>query len=161
VFKSWGYSGSHTLERLEKSSDVLRIGSSEWTLLWRSREITVDHSAADLGEKMGGTWRPTHLLSLAHPLIQDLVDGGFSHCPRNGLTGTVEFSMVDRGATIVLKVLEKLAQPIVQLLKTVLEFWRLCDDSTSQHQHLPHPILCFFEVCVPEAPPQLVQTSDQ
>jgi hypothetical protein len=24
VFKSWGYSGSHTLERLEKSSDVLR-----------------------------------------------------------------------------------------------------------------------------------------
>jgi hypothetical protein len=32
-------------------------------------EITVDHSAADLGKKMSATWRPAHLLSLAHPMV--------------------------------------------------------------------------------------------
>src|ERR1035438_4759115 len=51
---------------------------------------------------MRATRRPAHLLSLAHPVVQDLVDGGFSHCRRNGPTATVQFSIVDRRAAIVL-----------------------------------------------------------
>src|ERR1019366_1520386 len=92
-----------------------------------------------------------------HPLVQNLVDRGFSHRRRNGLTGTVEFPVVDCRAAVVLKVVEELAQSIVQLLEAVLEFRRLGDNDATEHQHLPHPILCFLEVRVPEAPPQPAQ----
>lgn len=51
----------------------------------QSCEIAVDHSAADLGKKMGAAWCPAHLLPLAHPLAQNLFDSRFSHCRRNGL----------------------------------------------------------------------------
>jgi hypothetical protein len=125
------------------------------------REVTVDHSAANLGEEMRTPWGPAHLLSLAHPLVQNLVDSGFSHRRRNGLTGTVEFPVVDCRAAVVLKVVEELAQPIVQLLEAVLEFRRLGDNDSTEDQHLPHPILCFLEVRVPEAPPQPAQQSNQ
>jgi hypothetical protein len=65
VFKSWGYSGSHALELLEKSSDVLRdrLFRLRFVLAKLRREITVDHSAADLGKKMGTAWCPAHLLA--------------------------------------------------------------------------------------------------
>jgi hypothetical protein len=69
VFKSWGYSGGHSLELLEKSSDILwdRLCLLRFALAKLRREIIVDHGAADLGKKMGATRRPPAEI-LARPM---------------------------------------------------------------------------------------------
>ena len=82
--------------------------------------------------------RPAHLLALAHPRVDHLVDGRLRHRRRDRLARPVPPAISDDGAVVVVEVLEELAHAPVKMIETVLEPLGLGNDRPAHREDAPH-----------------------
>jgi hypothetical protein len=122
------------LQELEKAEHVLRYSVDARSIgCKRGCQITIDHSASHLGKQMGATWRPAHVLALAHACIDHLVHRRLRHGRRNRLVLAIVLPVGDRRAFGAFQVSEQLAETIVESLEAPHE--SLClwhNDATEQ-----------------------------
>lgn len=69
-----------------------------WRLVFRKSfdKVTVDDSTSDLSKQMRSDRRPAHLLTLAHALVERLIDCGFGRGGQDRFATTMSCAVVDR-----------------------------------------------------------------
>src|SRR5258708_3129880 len=160
LLKSVGFRFCRPLQELEKAEHVLRYFVDARSIGCKPGcQITIDHRASHLGKQMGATWRPAHVLALAHACIYHLVHRRFRHSRRNRLVLTIVLPVGDRRTVVAFQVSEQLVEAIGELLEAPRESLRLWHNDATEQRDLPHSLLRFCSVPMPEAPAPSVDGS--
>src|SRR5260370_41403852 len=133
LLKSVGFRFCRPLQELEKAGHVLRYFVNACSIGRKLRcQVTIDHRASHLRKQMGATWRPAHVLALAHACIDHLGHRRLRQGRRSQLALAIVLPVSDRRAGVAFQGSEQLAKAIVELLEAPRESKRLWHNDATE-----------------------------